>query len=126
MRETKVYADCYQTSIHIFNKTKSFPRHLRPTLGRKMEESVINCLLNIRKANVASQGRYRIDHLNQASQSLDDLRTLVNLSKDMQALNIPAYSEISNLTSNIGKQLGGFIKSEREKVKNVTAKNSQF
>ena len=114
MKNNKIYSDCYQTSIHIFNRTKSFPRHLRPTLGRKIEESILGCLLCIRKANVSTQPQ-RIEHLYNASNFLDDLRTLVNISKDMQALNPAGFSEISEMTKTIGKELGGFIKYERSR-----------
>jgi hypothetical protein len=79
-----------------------------------MEESILDCLLSIRKANVSNKP-HRIEHLYRASNSLDDLRTLVNLSKDMQALNTAGFSEISDLTKTIGKELGGFIKYERNR-----------
>jgi four helix bundle protein len=114
MKNNKIYSDCYQTSIHIFNRTKSFPKHLRPTLGRKIEESILDCLLNIRKANVSTAPK-RIDFLYQASNSLDDLRTLVGISKDMMALNPAGFSEITELTKTIGKELGGFIKYEKNR-----------
>lgn len=114
MKSNKVYADCYQTSITIFNRTKSFPKHLRPTLGRRMEESILDCLLSIRKANVAKR-EFRLNHLFSASNSLDDLRSLVSLSKDMHALNCAGFSEISSLTKTIGKEIGGFIKYEQSK-----------
>jgi len=115
MKNNKIYSDCYQTCIHIFNRTKSFPKHLRPTLGRKMEESILECLLSIQKANV-SRHPQRMDHLYMASNSLDDLRSLVNLSKDMQALNPAGYSEILELTKLIGRELGGFIKYEKKQL----------
>ncbi len=114
MKNNKIYADAYQATIHIFSRTKAFPKHLRPTLGRKIEEAILNCLLSIRKANV-TQSPTRLEHLYHASNSLDDLRTLVNISKDMQALPVTGFSEISQLTSTIGKELGGFIKYEKNK-----------
>lgn len=62
MKEPKLYKDLYQISLHVFHRTKSFPKALRPTLGRKIEEAALNCLLSIRKASVAKP-QMRLKHL---------------------------------------------------------------
>lgn len=113
MKKTKVYADSYQATIQIFNRTKTFPRALRPTLGRKIEEASINCLLSLRKAEVAKKEN-RMNHLISASESIDEIRTLIQLSRDLRAINIAGFSELSGLTKEIGKEIGGFIKFERK------------
>jgi four helix bundle protein len=112
LKDPKIYSDCYQTAIIVFNRTKSFPKALRPTLGRKIEESSLCCLLSIRKASVTT-GNKRLQNLYSASESLDELRTLVQFSRDMQALNIAGFSEITNLTKQLGKEIGGFIRHEK-------------
>lgn len=99
--------------LHIFGRTKSFPKPLRPTLGRKIEEASLNCLLNIRKAAV-TRSSVRLNSLYQASDSLDEIRTLIQFSRDMQALNPAGFSEITGLTKEIGRELGGFIKYEKD------------
>lgn len=114
MKEPKIYSDCYQATIHVFNRTKSFPKALRPTLGRKMEEASLDCLTSVRKATVSAPS-LRMKYLYAASESLDELRTLVQLAKDMNAINIAGFSEVSGLTKEIGKEIGGFIKHERAK-----------
>ncbi len=54
MKEPKIFADCYQTSIQVFNRTKNFPKALRPTIGRRLEEASLNCLISIRKASLSA------------------------------------------------------------------------
>jgi hypothetical protein len=39
----------------------------------------------------------------------------VGISKDMMALNPAGFSEITELTKTIGKELGGFIKYEKNR-----------
>jgi len=112
MKYPKIYFDCYQAAIQIFNRTKAFPKQLRPTLGRKLEESSIDCLLSIQKACVTTR-EVRVNHLKKASDSLDNLRTLIQFSRDLNALNTGGLSELSTLTMEIGKEIGGFIKSEK-------------
>lgn len=120
MKNPKIYSDCYQATIHIFHRTKSFPKALRPTLGRKIEEASLNCLMSIRKASV-SKGNLRVKHLLSASDALDEIRTLTQLSKDMQALNVAGFSEVTSITKEIGREIGGFIKFER---RNINRENS--
>lgn len=112
MKEPKIYSDCYQTAIQIFNRTKNFPKALRPTLGRRIEDSSLSCLVNVRKASVAAPSQ-RMKYLYSASESLDELRTLIQFAKDMNALNLAGFAEISGFTKEIGKELGGFIKHEQ-------------
>ena len=114
MKEPKIYTDCYQASIQIFHRTKNFPKALRPTLGRRIEEASLACMINVRKASVAAPSQ-RLKYLSTASESLDELRTLVQFAKDLQAINIEGFSQISGCTREIGKELGGFIKHERSK-----------
>ena len=114
MKEPKIFADCYQATIQVFHRTKSFPKALRPTLGRRMEEASLDCLVNIRKASVSSPSQ-RLKYLSTASESLDELRTLIQFAKDMSAINVAGFSELSGHTKEIGRELGGFIKHERSK-----------
>ena len=72
----------------------------------------MNCLLGIRKASVA-KSENRLRHLHLASESLDELRTLIQLAKDLNAINVAALSELSASTKEIGREIGGFIKYER-------------
>lgn len=112
MKKTKVFADSYQATIQIFHRTKAFPKALRPTLGRKIEESGLCCLLNLKKAEVSNKNN-RLSYLISASESLDELRILIQLSRDLKAINIAGFSELSQLTKEIGREIGGFIKFER-------------
>lgn len=112
MKQPKIYSDCYQTTIHIFHRTKSFPKALRPTLGRKIEEAGLNCLLNIQKASYNKS--IRLQSLRQASMALDELRTLIQLARDLNAINVAGLSELSGLTKQIGREIGGFIKFEEK------------
>jgi four helix bundle protein len=120
VKNPKIYSDCYQMSIQSFNRTRSFPKALRPTLGRKIEEANLKCLLSIRKASV-TRGDTRLKYLYSASDALDEIRTLIQFSKDLKAINVAGFSEITNYTKEVGREIGGFIKHER---RNTPSKNS--
>lgn len=112
MRETKIYSDCYQATVQIFHKTKNFSKAMRPTLGRRIEEATLDCLVNVRKASVVKSAEQRLKHLNNADEALDELRTLIQLAEDMKELNVAAFSELSKHTKEIGRELGGWLKHE--------------
>ncbi len=112
MKNPKIYSDCYQTVIQIFHRTKGIPKHLRPTLGRRIEDSALGCLISIRKGAL-TPSTHRMKHLFSASEQLDELRMMIEVAKDLNAISITAFSEITELTREIGKELGGFIKHEQ-------------
>lgn len=112
MRETKIYSDCYQATIQVFHRTKNFSKAMRPTLGRRIEEATLDCLVNVRKASVVKSQAQRLKHLNYADESLDELRTLIQLASELRELSVGSFSELSKHTKEIGRELGGWLKHE--------------
>ena len=109
MAEPKIYADAYQLTVMIFNRTKNYPKVFRSTLGRRLEESSLDLLSSVRAAHV-NKGQTRMTHLLKASKALDDSRILVQLAKDMQIIPVSGFAEISELSGEVGKEIGGLIK----------------
>ena len=115
MKDPKVFVDSYQFTISLFHRTKSFPRALRPTLGRRLEEQSIEMTQSLRKAllysvRADSRGSLRLQFLKSASQNLDELRVLLKLSRDLSVLPISGFEELSILSREIGREIGGLIK----------------
>ena len=114
MKEPKAYVDSYQLTIHLFHRTKNFPKQLRPTLGRKIEEGALTLTQSLRKTfvipNREENRLQKIEYLKTASLSLDDLKILVQMSYDLQAINVASLSETTILTREIGKEIGGLMK----------------
>jgi hypothetical protein len=114
MKEPKAYVDAYQLSIHLFHRTKNFPKQLRPTLGRKIEEGALTLTQSLRKTfvipNKEENRLQKIEFLQTASLCLDDIKILIQMSYDLQALNVAALSETTILTREIGKEIGGLVK----------------
>lgn len=114
MKEPKAYVDSYQLTIHLFHRTKNFPKQLRPTLGRSIEEEALKLTQNLRKTFVLPNKNENIDrkvaYLQEASLSLDDLKVLIQMSYDLKAINVAALSETTVLTREIGKEIGGLLR----------------
>lgn len=112
----KILADSYQMTVMVFERTRNFPKHYRPTLGRRLEDRTIDLTSVIRVASLAPKSRAqdsrRTTALDHASQILDEIRILLQLSHDMHIITSNAYGELSELTASIGRQIGGFAKTE--------------
>jgi len=115
MKNPKLFSDSYQLTLTLFHRTKNFPKQMRPTVGRRLEESSVDLLLSVKLASI-SKGKSRVQKLRTASQKLDEIRLLVQLSKDTKILSSGSFGEISSLTSEIGKEIGGFLKYESQKL----------
>lgn len=109
IKKGQLLSDSYQLSIFIFNRTKSMPKHLRPALGRSLEESAIHLIFAARKV-LSTKGHLRISFLHQASDHLDNIKLLMQLGYDLQAMGLGAIEEMSILSNSIGKQIGGLMR----------------
>jgi len=111
--DAKVLVDSYQLTMMIFKKSRSFPKQYRPTLGRRLEDGAINLTLAIRVAVLASgkdRSPRRARCLAQASEHLDEIRILLQLSHDLEILVTSAYGDLCEMTATVGRQLGGLSK----------------
>lgn len=114
MKDSKIYVDAYQLALNLFHRTKSFSKHLRPSLGRAIEEASLKLTFSTKKAMFSQSGR-KTKHLYQTSEILDEIRILTQLSRDLEMISVGGYSEISKMTQELGRQIGGLIKHEQPK-----------
>lgn len=112
--QTKIYADAYALSITVFERTKAIPKAHRPTLARGLEESSPEILLEVRAASVATANEQRRDACLRASDALDRLQIYAQVSKELGFFSDTAYFERSEKSGEVGKQLGGWLKSLRQ------------
>lgn len=115
MQRSKIYKDSYQLMIHVFHRTKNFPKFYRPTLGRRLEEGSLDLTQVIAQALMLSASKndhddLRLDLFIKSSMMLDQFRVVLNLSKDLQILNISGYEELTAQPREIGRELGGLMK----------------
>lgn len=115
MQRSKIYKDSYQLMIHVFHRTKNFPKFYRPTLGRRLEEGSLDLTQVIAQALMLSANKndhddLRLDLFLKSSMILDQFRVVLNLSKDLQILNISGYEELTAQSREIGRELGGLMK----------------
>ena len=85
-----------------------FPRDKRYTLGSRIENKLLDILDLLLAANYS---KIKLDTLKKANLELESFRFLIRLSYDLQFINPHRYEFVSKETNEIGRLIGGWIKS---------------
>jgi hypothetical protein len=108
MKELKIVNDFYILIKWYGNLLSKFPRNHHYALGLRIENTLYDILELLIEHN-AIEGKAA--KLEQASVKLDVLRFLVRLSFDLKLISITQHHAFIEQIDNIGKQLGGWLKS---------------
>jgi hypothetical protein len=107
-QEQAIYQTIEDLGTWLFPHVGRYTKALRPTLGSK----TIDCLLDILRycaaAYCAPSGR-KYQLLVQASAELDALRMLISLSVSLRLTSHQQFAHASKLIGDLGKQLGGWL-----------------
>ncbi len=104
----KIYSDAYNLTLTLLQRTRSFPKHYRPILARKIEETSVNLAMNLRKMALTSQQHSVKGALVlKASSDIDDLKFLLQLCRDLKLMSAGSFGTISEAVNEIGRQIGG-------------------
>jgi 23S rRNA-intervening sequence protein len=109
-RSPQIFSDSYSLCLQVFHYAKLFAKPYRPTLGRRLEETSLDVVLNIKRSLFMTAGPEKAKCFAEVSQILNETRTLFDLSRDIGLLTPAAYQELSDLGLRIGKGLGGLLK----------------
>ncbi len=108
IKDLKIFQKLYDVILWIYPMVNKFPKSQRFVLGQRIENSVLELLRLVIKANAA---REKKPILKEFSVELDQFRILMRLSKDLKFMSIGQYEYVSKLINETGRMLGGWIKS---------------
>jgi len=108
LKDLKILEKHYELILWMFPLIIKFPQKQRFVLGQQMENSLLGILENIIQSN-HEQDKKNI--LKQTSVELDKFRYLYRLAKDLKFISIRQYEFGASKVNEIGKMLGGWIKS---------------
>ena len=104
---TKLYDFYQKLSFYVIK----FPKTKRYTLGQKLDNLTLEIFELLFSIPIAENKTYT---LQQISIKLDLLKILTRLSKDSQSLKDKNYLELQSLLQEIGRMLGGWLKSTKQ------------
>jgi hypothetical protein len=99
----------YQATDWIMDKTEKLPRHVRPTLGRRIDDYALDIAELILEA-IFTPAKARRDLLRHINLLLDKLRILFRLCHDRRYLSTQQYAHVAQLIDDTGKMAGGWLK----------------
>jgi len=107
-QDLAIFEKTYELILWLYPTVNKFPKSQRFVLGQHIENTVLEILEEIIQAN---QEMNKLLYLKQISIDLDKLRILIRLSKDLEFINVKQYQFVAEKVNEIGKMLGGWIKS---------------
>lgn len=108
LHELTIYQKCYDLILYATPIVNKYSREHRFTIGQQ----TLNCLLDIARLIVqANRERDKRRLQFEIDTKLEELRLLIRLAKDLHLLNLQNYGQMSERISEIGRLLGGWIKS---------------
>jgi len=106
--ELTVITKTYDLILWSCNHTSQFPRNHRFVLGERLERNLYDLLDTLIQAKYTRQ---RQPLLEQANLVLEILRFQMRLAKDLQCLKVNSYAFAAKAIDEIGKLVGGWLKS---------------
>ena len=104
-----VITKVYDLLLWMIPKLAKFPKNQRYLLGQRIENGLLDILEILIEASFTKE---KLNLLRRANLNLEKLRFLIRLAKDMHYINLAAYEYQAKATNEIGKMLGGWIKSQ--------------
>ncbi len=105
-----IFQKTYETYKVFYLYLVHFPKKDRYTLGQRGENALLDLLEAIIQASQTSKTD-KLPILQKASIKLDQMKVFVRLYKDLKILDSKKYLSLESNLQEIGKMLGGWIKS---------------
>src|SRR6516162_7513381 len=107
-QELVVITKTYDLILWSYHYTGKFPRNHRFVLGERIERNLYDLLETLRRAKYSKP---RQELLEKANLMLEILRFQMRLAKDWQCLKVESYGLAAKAMDEIGKLVGGWLKS---------------
>lgn len=110
--DTPIFKKTYDTYKTLYGYRLDVPRLDRYTVWEKCEKLLLEVLEDILRAGQTPKS-VKLPILEHASVQLNLLRVFLRLAKDVKALDMKKYIIIEAHLDEIGRMLGGWIKSQK-------------
>jgi len=118
LKDVPIIVSLYQLYTSFHRLLSNFPKTQRYSLGQTVQTEILNIIRHCLQAAGTSskQADRKRAYLTTASSEVDTLRLLLCLCKDCRCISNTAYQQLDSKVTEIGKMLGGWIKSLNDKL----------
>ncbi len=99
-------------TAEVFRRTAAFPRSVRSSLTRRIEDVSLEILESLATAHYSS-GPRRIRLLEAVDERLVRFRLLIRLAHTLRFLDTGAYEHVCRQTDEVGRRLGAWLSERR-------------
>lgn len=103
-----VYKTTYDLLLELMHITKNYPREFRYTLGEKIQNNILEVLVDIYRANSAKDKK---DFILDILERITIINVLLRVSFDLKILSTEKYTDFIEKTGSISMQSQGWLKS---------------
>jgi four helix bundle protein len=115
-KKLSAWKESKKIAIKIFTLTKDFPKEEIFGITAQIHRAVVSISSNIAEAYGTRYIKKRINQLDIAIGSTNEVENLVDLSYEFGYINKDDFDDLNDLTESIRKQLYGLIKSLEEGI----------
>ena len=108
-----IFKKAYELYKQFHDIRNKAPKQDRYTIFQKCESILLEVIEGILKASQLSKS-VKLPVLNETSIKLSLLRVFIRLMKDTKSINLKNYALMEESVDEIGRMLGGWIKSTKE------------
>ena len=105
-----IYQKSYDLLLRIYKEVHKFPKEYKYSLGQQVQTACLDLLDQIIIANSEQDKK---PYLSKANKHIDRLRIYIRLCHNLQIITFKKYEILSRFVDEIGKMLGGWIKSSQ-------------
>ncbi|MFA5780467.1 MAG: diversity-generating retroelement protein Avd [Elusimicrobiota bacterium] len=107
-KPVQIIPKTYDFILWIIEKINKFPRSQKFVLGDRIEHYLLDILDMLIEAQYSKE---KVAILRLANLKLEKIRYLIRISKDLRYIDLKAYEFSASSVNEIGKMLGGWLKS---------------
>ena len=101
-----VYKMSYDFLLQIFQFSRGFSREYKYTIWQELKNETMKLIFSIYRANNSIERRYAL--LDDARLTLETIRLLLRLTKDLKQISLDLFVSMSAQIENISKQLAAW------------------
>jgi len=109
-----IFKKSYDLYKMLHEYRKLVPKHDRFTVFERCEQTMLNIIEGIMLAS-GQRGKDKLPALEGVNFKLNMLRVFIRLLKDIKAIDSKKYVTLESATDEIGRMLGGWIKSTKSR-----------
>ena len=111
-----VYEECYQLLLQLVTFSRQMQRDFRYTIGEKLQQTVVDIIVLIFKANKAEQ---KTRYISDAREKLVEAQVMIRVLNDTRQLSDKQYVLLVERTTSVSKQLAAWERATVGKRENI-------